>query len=75
MVEAEMRNSSGNFVDSSRVFRPKASYRRRGVVRALPGHPHTQVAWPGPGPCQPGVWGPHGPTLPPLQFSGSFRAK
>jgi hypothetical protein len=37
----EMRNSSGNFVDSPRVFRPEASYRRRGVVRGLPGLPHT----------------------------------
>jgi hypothetical protein len=40
-VVAEMRNSSGNFIDSLRVFRPEASYRRRGVVRGLPGHPHT----------------------------------
>jgi hypothetical protein len=30
---AELRNSSRNFADSFRVFRPEASYRRRGVVR------------------------------------------
>jgi hypothetical protein len=30
---AELRNSSGNFADSFRVFRPEALYRRRGVVR------------------------------------------
>jgi hypothetical protein len=38
---AEMGNSSGNFVDSFRVFCPEASYRRRGIVRGLPGPPHT----------------------------------
>jgi hypothetical protein len=38
---AEMRNSSGNFVDSLRVFRPEASYRQRGIVRGQPGAPHT----------------------------------
>jgi hypothetical protein len=36
-VVAEMRNSSGNFVDSPRVFRLEASYRRRGVIRGRPG--------------------------------------
>jgi hypothetical protein len=75
MAAAEMRNSFGNFVDFLRVFHLEASYRRRGIVRGLPGRPHTQVARPGPGPRQPGVWGPCGPTLPPLRFSESFRAK
>jgi hypothetical protein len=37
----ELRNSFGNFADSSTVFYPEALYRRRGVVRGLPGHPHT----------------------------------
>jgi hypothetical protein len=37
---AELRNSSGNFADSSRVFRPKALYRRRGGVRRRPGGSH-----------------------------------
>jgi hypothetical protein len=41
MVAAELRNSSRNFVDSLRVFRPEASYRRRGVVRSGPRPPHT----------------------------------
>jgi hypothetical protein len=38
---AELRNCSGNFVDSPRVFRPEALYRRRSVIRGLPGCPHT----------------------------------
>jgi hypothetical protein len=38
---AELRNYSGNFVDSPRVFHPEALYRRRGIVRGLPGHSHT----------------------------------
>jgi hypothetical protein len=38
---AELQNSFWKFADSPRVFRPEALYRRRGVVRALPGRPHT----------------------------------
>jgi hypothetical protein len=38
---AELRNSFWKIADSSRVFRPEALYRRRGVVRGLPGAPHT----------------------------------
>jgi hypothetical protein len=38
---AELRNSFWKIVDASRVFRPEALYRRRGVVRGLPGRPHT----------------------------------
>jgi hypothetical protein len=38
---AELRNCSGNFPDSFRVFHREATYRRRGVVRGLPGAPHT----------------------------------
>jgi hypothetical protein len=38
---AELRNCSGNFVDSSRLFHPEASYNRRGVVRSGPRPPHT----------------------------------
>jgi hypothetical protein len=38
---AALRNCSGNFADSPRVFRPEALYRRRGVIRGLPGAPHT----------------------------------
>jgi hypothetical protein len=33
VVVAELRNSSGNFADCSRVFRREASYRQRGVIR------------------------------------------
>jgi hypothetical protein len=48
-VAAELRNCSGNFTNSPRVFRPEALYRRRGVVRGQPGAPHTRVARPKPG--------------------------
>jgi hypothetical protein len=37
---AELRNSFWKFADSPRVFRPETLYRRRGVVRELPGAPH-----------------------------------
>jgi hypothetical protein len=40
-VAAELRNCSGKNADSPRVFRPEALYRRRGVVRGLPGAPRT----------------------------------
>jgi hypothetical protein len=38
---AELRNSFWKITDSPRVFHPEALYRRRGVVRRLPGAPHT----------------------------------
>jgi hypothetical protein len=41
MAAAEMRNCSGKNADSPRVFRLEALYRRRGVIRGLPGAPHT----------------------------------
>jgi hypothetical protein len=40
-MAAALRNCSGNFADSFRVFRPEALYRQRGVVRGLPGCSHT----------------------------------
>jgi hypothetical protein len=40
-VAAELRNCSGNFADSFRVFHPENLYRRRGVVRSGPRPPHT----------------------------------
>jgi hypothetical protein len=40
-VAAELRNSLWKIADPPRVFHPEALYRRRGVVRGLPGHPHT----------------------------------
>jgi hypothetical protein len=40
-VAAELWNSFWKFADSPRVFYPEAFYRRRGIVRGLPGHPHT----------------------------------
>jgi hypothetical protein len=40
-VAAELRNSFWKIADSPRVFCPEALYRRRGVVRGLPGAPHT----------------------------------
>jgi hypothetical protein len=38
---AALRNYSGKNTDSLRVFRPEALYRRRGIVRGLPGRPHA----------------------------------
>jgi hypothetical protein len=72
---AELRNSSGYFVDSFRVFRPEALYRRRGNVRGQPGAPHTRVAWPGPGPRQPYVRAAYGPSPSSLRMSGCYREK
>jgi hypothetical protein len=60
-VVAEMQNSSGNFTDSFRVFRPEALYRRRGIVRGLPGDPHKVWAargWAAPPCCVGGLWPP-----------------
>jgi hypothetical protein len=41
MAAAELQNCFWKIADSLRVFRPEASYRRRGIVRGLPGRPHT----------------------------------
>jgi hypothetical protein len=68
---AEMQNSSENFIDSPRVFRPEASYRRRGDVRSGARRPHPMPAWPGAGLREPGMWGPGAPLL--LSF-GSLEA-
>jgi hypothetical protein len=60
---AELRNSFWKIADSSRVFCPEASYRRRGVVGRRPGAPHNRWAWPGPGPRPLIVWPASGPPL------------
>jgi hypothetical protein len=70
-----LRNCSGNFADSLRVFRPEASYRRRGVVRGQPGAPHTRVARPGPGPRHLCVRAASGPPPALFRSLGSFREK
>ena len=75
MVAAELRNSFWKIADSPRVFRPEASYRRRGDVRGLPGLPHTGVARPGPGPRQPLVREACGPSPSSLRMSGCSREK
>jgi hypothetical protein len=41
LMATELRNSFWKIADSPRVFHPEALYRRRGVVRGLPGTPHT----------------------------------
>jgi hypothetical protein len=41
IAAAELRNSFWKISDSPRVFCPEALHRRRGVVRMLPGAPHT----------------------------------
>jgi hypothetical protein len=74
-VVAELRNSSGNFTDSLRVFRPEASYRRRGIVRRRPGAPHNRWAWPGPGSCPLIVWPASGPPPALVRSSVLFREK
>jgi hypothetical protein len=38
---AELRNSFWKIADSPRVFHPEALYRQRGIIRGLPGPPHT----------------------------------
>jgi hypothetical protein len=60
-VAAELRNYSGNFADSLRVFHPEASYRQRGIVRRRPGAPHNRWARLGPGPRPLIVWPASGP--------------
>jgi hypothetical protein len=66
---AELRNCSGNFADSPRVFHPEALYRRRGVVKGLPGRPHNRVAQPGAGLRPLCVWAASVP--PPALFRSS----
>jgi hypothetical protein len=56
VVAAELRNSSGNFANSFRVFYREATYRRRGIVRRRPGWSHNRRAQPGAGPRPPVVW-------------------
>jgi hypothetical protein len=67
---AELRNSSGNFANFSRVFRREATYRRRGVIRRRPGWPHNRWAQPGAGPCPAVVWAASGP--PPVLVRSSI---
>jgi hypothetical protein len=57
----KLRNCSGKNADSPRVFRPEASYRRRGVVGRRPGAPHNRWARPGPGQRPLIVWPASGP--------------
>jgi hypothetical protein len=75
MAAAELRNCFWKIADSPRVFRPKASYRRRGIVRGQPGAPHTRVARPGPGPRHLCVRAASGPPPAIFRCSGSFREK
>jgi hypothetical protein len=72
---AVLRNYSGNFADSPRVFCPEALYRRRGIVRGQPGAPHTRVVRPGPGPRHLCVRAASGPPLALFRSSRSFREK
>jgi hypothetical protein len=75
MAATELRNCFWKIADSSRVFHPEASYRRRGIVRGQPGAPHTRAAQPGPGPCHLCVRVASGPPLALFRSSGSFREK
>jgi hypothetical protein len=75
MAAAELRNCFWKIVDSLRVFRPEALYRRRGVFRSGPRPPHTRVAWPGPGPRHLCVRAASGPSPALFRSLGSFRKK
>jgi hypothetical protein len=72
---AALRNCFGKNADSPRVFRPEALYRRRGVVRGLPGRPHNGWARPGAGLRPPVVWAASGPPLALFRSSVLFREK
>jgi hypothetical protein len=74
-MAAALRNCSGNFAHSPRVFRPEALYRRRGVVRRQPGAPHTRWARPGAGPRPLHVRVASSPSPALFRSSGSFREK
>jgi hypothetical protein len=75
VAAAELRNSSGNFADSFRVFRREATYRRRGVVRRQPGWSYNRWAWPGAGPRPPILWAAPGPSPAPVWSSSFVREK
>jgi hypothetical protein len=70
-----LRNCSGNFADSFRVFHPEALYRRRGIVRGQPGAPHTRWARLRVGPRPLHMRAASGPPLALFWSSGSFREK
>jgi hypothetical protein len=75
VVAAELRNSFWKIADSFRVFYPEALYRRRGVVRGLPGAPHTRWARPGAGPRPLRVRAASGPPPTLFRSSESFQEK
>jgi hypothetical protein len=66
-----LRNCFGKNADCFRVFRRKASYRRRGVVRSGPGWSHNGWAQLGARPRPPIVWAAPGPSPAPV-WSSSF---
>jgi hypothetical protein len=72
---ADLRKCSGKNADYFRVFRPEASYRRRGVVRSGPGWPHNGWARPGAGLCPPVVCPASGPSPAPVWSSSFVREK
>jgi hypothetical protein len=41
MAATELQNTFWKFADSPRVFHPEALYRRRGIIKGLPGPPRT----------------------------------
>jgi hypothetical protein len=74
-MAAALRNCSMKKIDCFRVFRPKASYRRKGGVRGGPGRPHHRWVWPGPRPCSLVVIVPSGPPPAPVWSSSFLRVK
>jgi hypothetical protein len=75
MAAAELRNSSGNFIDSFMVFHLEASYRQRGVVRRRPGWSQNGWAWPGARPRPPVVWAAPGPPSVTRSVFGTLPGK
>jgi hypothetical protein len=75
VAAVELWNSFWKSADSFRVFRPEASYRRRGIVRRQPGAPHTRWARPGAGPRPLHVRVASGPPPALFRSSGSFQEK
>jgi hypothetical protein len=75
VAAAELRNYSGKNADSPRVFRWKAFYRRRGVVRRRPGGSHHRGPRPGAGPRPLMVRLAPGPSPAPVWSSSFVRVK
>jgi hypothetical protein len=75
VAAAELPNSFWKITDCFRVFYPEALYRRRGIVRGLPGRPHKGWARLAAGPRPPIVWVASGPPPALIRSSVLLREK